>query len=132
MNFAVAAGCHSSRAAPFLPDTPAATYYTTTRQRLHLSTAKRCADKAGHLNDPPPRRMLLNDEQDGGRFCAPLATEDRLGAVPYHVRAVRRFRGERPLVRSRGAILRRPDPSRRTSRARAGGQRYPRCFCNET
>src|SRR3954468_22884645 len=49
MNFAVAAGCPSSRAAPFLPDTPAATYYTTTRQRLHLSTAKRCADKAGHL-----------------------------------------------------------------------------------
>jgi hypothetical protein len=49
MNFAVAAGCHSSRAAPFLRDTPAATYYTTTRQRLHLSTAKRCADKAGHL-----------------------------------------------------------------------------------
>src|SRR3954469_6126991 len=49
MNFAVAAGRHSSRAAPFLRDTPAATYYTTTRQRLHLSTAKRCADKAGHL-----------------------------------------------------------------------------------
>src|SRR3954467_9560541 len=49
MNFAVAAGCHSSRAAPFLRDTPAATYYTTTRQRLHLSTAKRCADKASHL-----------------------------------------------------------------------------------
>jgi hypothetical protein len=52
MNFAVAAGCHSSRAAPFLRDTPAATYYTTTRQRLHLSTAKRCADKAGHLMMP--------------------------------------------------------------------------------
>jgi hypothetical protein len=52
MNFAVAAGCHSSRAAPFLRDTPAATYYTTTRQRLHLSTAKRCADKAGHLSFP--------------------------------------------------------------------------------
>src|SRR5690242_5465064 len=32
-----------------LRDTPAATHYTTIRQRLHLSTAKRCADKAGHL-----------------------------------------------------------------------------------
>src|SRR3954462_13982160 len=53
MNFAVAAECHSSRAVPFLRDTPAATYYTTTRQRLHLSTAKRCADKAGHLSFRP-------------------------------------------------------------------------------
>src|SRR4051794_2771101 len=67
MNFAVAAGCHSSRAAPFLPDTPAATYYTTTRQRLHLSTAKRCADKAGHLNG------LADDNFSNPRYFASSA-----------------------------------------------------------
>src|SRR3954471_787269 len=76
MNFAVAAGCHSSRAAPFLPDTPAATYYTTTRQRLHLSTAKRCADKAGHLNELKHRDAVIPHCGNHGRLASRLDPAD--------------------------------------------------------
>src|SRR3954467_8772020 len=93
MNFAVAAGCHSSRAVPFLRDTPAATYYTTIRQRLHLSTAKRCADKAGHLTCSQAKRHIASPKPPfdlGGRHGVKYAQPSVETIMPPTPLAARR------------------------------------------
>jgi hypothetical protein len=49
MNFAVVSGRHSGRATPSRRATPKTATHDGNRQRFHLSSAKTCPDKAGHL-----------------------------------------------------------------------------------
>ena len=50
MNFAAAVvGGGGGGATPSLRDDTTAARYATNRQGIHLSKAKRCSDKAGHL-----------------------------------------------------------------------------------
>jgi hypothetical protein len=63
MNFAVVSGRHSGRATPSRRATPKTAAHDPNRQRFHLSKAKTCPDKAGHLSPLEIAQLVAPHDQ---------------------------------------------------------------------